>query len=216
MISALILAAGQSKRMGQPKMLLPWGETTVLENVIATFKAAGIEAVIVITGGDRERVEALVGDTAQTLFNPNYAQGEMLSSVQAGLAFLRATSPKSAFIHNIDESLTESGFGGGREGDAVLIGLGDQPQVQERCVRLVVDEYRKNGTPLVVPSFQRRRGHPWLVAHPYWDEILRMRAPESLRDFLNRHAQDIRYVEIDNSSILQDLDTPEDYLKSRS
>jgi molybdenum cofactor cytidylyltransferase len=216
MISALILAAGQSKRMGQPKMLLPWGETTVLENVIATFKAAGIEAVIVITGGDRERVEALVGDTAQTLFNPNYAQGEMLSSVQAGLAFLRATSPKSASRRIIDKSLNKSGFGGGREGDAVLIGLGDQPQVQERCVRLVVDEYRKNATPLVVPSFQRRRGHPWLIAHPYWDEILWMRAPESLRDFLNRRAQDIRYVEIDNSSILQDLDTPEDYLKSRS
>jgi len=96
-----------------------------------------------------------------------------------------------------------------------LIGLGDQPQVQERSVRSVLDEYRKSGAALVVPSFQMRRGHPWLVARPHWDEILRMRSPASLRDFLNRHADEIHYVELDNQSILQDLDTPEDYLKSR-
>jgi molybdenum cofactor cytidylyltransferase len=191
MITALILAAGQSKRMGQPKMLLPWGETTVLEKVIATFKAAGIGDILVITGGDRERVEALVEGAARTIFNPSYAEGEMLSSVQAGLAGL------------------------GPEAQAALIGLGDQPQVQERSVRAVVEQYRKSGVPLVVPSFRMRRGHPWLVARLFWEEILGMRPPASPRDFLNRHAGDIRYVEIDNSSILQDLDTPEDYLKSK-
>lgn len=191
MITALILAAGQSKRMGQPKMLLPWGETTVLEKIIATFRAAGIEDILVVTGGDRERVEALVGESARTVFNPDYAEGEMLSSVQAGLAGLRPVT------------------------EAALIGLGDQPQVREGSVRAVVEEYRKSGASLVVPSFQMRRGHPWLVARPYWDEILAMRPPASLRDFLNHHAEKIRYVEIDNSSILQDLDTPEDYLKSR-
>lgn len=191
MITALILAAGQSKRMGQPKMLLPWGEMTVLEKVIATFKAAGIEDVLVITGGDRERVEALVGDAARTLFNPGYAEGEMLSSVQAGLAGLKP------------------------EVGAVLIGLGDQPQIRVRTVRLVVEEYSKTEASLVVPSFQMRRGHPWLVARRHWDEILHIQPPASLRDFLNRHASEIQYVDIDHSSILQDLDTPEDYLKSR-
>ena len=67
MITALILAAGQSKRMGKPKMLLPWGETTVLGQVIATFKAAGADDVLVVTGGVREQVEALVGDSARTI-----------------------------------------------------------------------------------------------------------------------------------------------------
>ena len=191
MISALILAAGQSKRMGQPKMLLPWGETTVLETVLASYKAAGIDHILVITGGNKERVEALVGKTAKTVFNPNYAEGEMLSSVQAGLAGL------------------------GMEVEAALIGLGDQPQVQERSVRLVVGGYRESGASIVVPSFQMRRGHPWLVTRAHWDEILRLRSPASLRDFLGRHAEEIHYVEIDNNSILQDLDTPEDYLKSK-
>jgi len=191
MISATILAAGQSKRMGQPKMLLPWGKMTVLETVLATYKAAGIDRLLVVTGGDRERIEVLIGKTAQTVFNPHFAEGEMLSSVQAGLAGL------------------------GMEVEAVLIGLGDQPQVQERSVRLVVDGYRESGASIVVPSFQMRRGHPWLVTRAHWDEILRLRSPASLRDFLGRHAEEIHYVEIDNNSILQDLDTPEDYLKSK-
>jgi molybdenum cofactor cytidylyltransferase len=191
MITALILAAGQSKRMGQPKMLLPWGETTVLEKVIATFKAGSVDDILVVTGGDWERVEALVGDSAGTIFNPNYAAGEMLSSVQVGLAGLKP------------------------EAEAVLIGLGDQPQVGERSVQAIVDQYRKSGAALVVPSYQMQRGHPWLVARPHWDEILSMHPPASLRDFLNRHADEIHYVELDSSSVLQDLDTPEDYLKSK-
>jgi molybdenum cofactor cytidylyltransferase len=191
MISALILAAGQSKRMGQPKMLLPWGKTTVLETVIATYKAAGIDNVLVVTGGFKEQVEMLVKNSARCVFNSNFAEGEMLSSVQTGLAVLEP------------------------EVEAVLIGLGDQPQVQERGVRLVADEYRKSGASIVVPSFQMKRGHPWLVTRAYWDEILNMQSPLSLRDFLKRHADEIRYVEMNNNSILQDLDTPEDYLKSK-
>jgi molybdenum cofactor cytidylyltransferase len=191
MIVALILAAGQSKRMGQPKMLLPWGKTTVLETVLATYKAAGIDNILVVTGGIREQVEAQVGNSVRTVFNPNYAEGEMLSSVQAGLAGLEP------------------------EVEAVLIGLGDQPQVQERSVRLVVDGYLKSGASIIAPSFQMKRGHPWLVARAHWGEILKMSSPESLRDFLNRHANEIHYVEVKNISILQDLDTPEDYLKSK-
>lgn len=191
MISALILAAGQSKRMGQPKMPLPWGNMTVLEHVISTFKDAGIEDILVITGGAREQVEALVGDSAHTLFNPAYAEGEMLSSIQCGLAALKSRT------------------------QATLIGLGDQPQVRESSVKLVMEEYLKSGASLIVPSFQMRRGHPWLAAREHWDEILHMSSPESPRDFLNRHANDIRYVLLDDPGVLKDLDTPEDYLNSK-
>ena len=189
MITALILAAGQSKRMGQPKMLLPWGEKTVLEQVIHTFKAANVDEILVITGGDREQVEPLVGDSAQTVINPEFAKGEMLSSVQAGLMGIKP------------------------ETEAVLIGLGDQPQVQERSVRLVVEAYHENKASIVVPSFQMRRGHPWLVTLQHWDEIQRMGSTESLRNFLNRHTNEIQYVEVGDTGILKDLDTPKDYLK---
>lgn len=191
MITAIILAAGQSKRMGKPKMLLRWGETTVLEKVISTFEAANVDEILVVTGGQREQVEALAAGSARTVFNPDYGKGEMLSSVQAGLVRLQPGT------------------------EAVLIGLGDQPQAQERSVQLVLDEYRKSGASIVVPSFQMRRGHPWLVTRGHWEEILDMHSRTTLRDFLNSHADEIHYVEVNNDSILQDLDTPEDYLKFR-
>jgi molybdenum cofactor cytidylyltransferase len=204
MIAALILAAGQAKRMGQPKMLLPWGNTTVLGQVIATMQAAGVERIVVITGSAREEVETLVeqmvrqtaGSSADlcTVYNEHFAEGEMLSSVQAGLRHLAEREVAA---------------------QAALIAPGDQPQVQERSVRSVMQAYREQGATLVVPSFHRRRGHPWLAARSYWEEILCLQPPASLRDFLRRHAEAIRYVEVEDAGVLQDLDTPEDYLKLR-
>ncbi len=192
MIAAIILAAGESKRMGQPKMLLSWGNTTVLGHVIDVFRSTGIENILVVTGGARKEVEAIAeSKQASTVFNENYARDEMLSSIQCGLRSLD------------------------RQTQAALVALGDQPQVQERSVRLIVEEFNRTESKLIVPSYQMHRGHPWLVACELWNEILEMKSPDSPRDFLNRHANEIRYVEMDTPSILQDLDTPEDYLKSR-
>lgn len=191
MISAIILAAGQSRRMGQPKMLLPWGKATVIEHVITTFLNAGIEEIVVVTGGSRELVEKATAQyPVRRIHNNEYASGEMLSSLQCGLRGM----PDRV--------------------QATLVGLGDQPQVQESSVQDVVAGYQKSKSTLAVPSFQMRRGHPWLVARPLWDELLQMKPPESARDFLNRHAGEIHYVNVNSPSILADLDTPEDYQKS--
>lgn len=191
MISALILAAGQSKRMGQPKMLLPWGKLTVLEQVVTTFLAAGIEDLVVVTGGSPEPVEKVLERyPVRKIHNPEYATGEMLSSLQCGL-------------RSMPDQI-----------EAALIGLGDQPQVQERSVRLICETYRKDKSSLLVPSFRMKRGHPWLVARSLWNELLEMGSSESPRDFLNRHADAIRYLIVDTPTILADLDTPEDYRNS--
>jgi molybdenum cofactor cytidylyltransferase len=191
MISAILLAAGQSKRMGRPKMLLPWGESTVIEQVITTFLKAGVEDLVVVTGGAREHVESVISPyPVRKVYNNDHAAGEMLSSIQCALRVIS------------------------NESEATLIGLGDQPQLQEGSVRLICEAYADNASPLIVPSFQMRRGHPWLVARPLWSEILALRPPESPRDFLNRHADEIRYVSVDTPSVLADLDTPEDYLRS--
>jgi molybdenum cofactor cytidylyltransferase len=188
MISALILAAGESKRMGQPKMLLPWGELTVIEHVVGTFLQAGIEDILVVTGGASERVKrAIERLPVRILFNRNYATGEMLSSLQAGLREM----PEGT--------------------QATLIGLGDQPQVQEESVRAICDRYWQTQNGLVVPSFRMKRGHPWLVRRPLWEEILALKPPESPRDFLNNHASEILYLNMDTPTVLADLDTPEDY-----
>jgi molybdenum cofactor cytidylyltransferase len=198
MISAIILAAGQSRRMGQPKMLLPWGKMSVLEHVISVFTAASIEDILVITGAAHEQIEQVVANygrryPVRIVYNQKYLHGEMLSSLQCGLRAL-ISEGKSA---------------------AALVGLGDQPQVQEGSVRLVCQAFIQTESLLVVPSFQMRRGHPWLVARPLWEDLLEMDPPKSPRDFLIGHADDIHYVNVETPSILADLDTPEDYHVSR-
>lgn len=192
MISAIILAAGESKRMGQPKMLLPWGETTVLGYVISTFLEADITDVVVVTGGARPQVEDIVQQNGvRSVFNPDYASGEMLLSLQRGLEM---------------QSL---------QARATLIGLGDQPQVQGGTVRLIRETFERTKSRLIVPSFQMRRGHPWLVERSLWKEILDMDKTASPRDFLTQHADEIQYVQVDSPSILADLDTMDDYRKAR-
>jgi molybdenum cofactor cytidylyltransferase len=192
MISAIILAAGQSKRMGQPKMLLPWGQLTVIEHVVATFMNAGVEDILVVTGGTHKQVEkALDPYPVRKLQNRDFAVGEMLASLQYGLRDM----PDQA--------------------QAALIGLGDQPQILERTIRLICEAYGESRSWLIVPSFRMRRGHPWLVARPLWKEILALSPSETPRDFLNYFADKIQYVNLDTPTILADLDTPQDYQNSR-
>jgi molybdenum cofactor cytidylyltransferase len=194
MISAVLLAAGQSKRMGRPKMLLPWGRDTVLGQVIATFQAAGVEDILVVTGGDHEQVTDIARQHGvRSLFNEQYQSGGMLSSLQCGLRSLSVEAHVQA----------------------ALIGLGDQPQVQAGCVRQVCEAFQQQAARLIVPSFQMRRGHPWLVERSLWSDLLELNATQSPRDFLNRHGDEIRYVQVDTPSILADLDTPQDYQSAR-
>jgi molybdenum cofactor cytidylyltransferase len=197
MISAIILAAGASRRMGQPKMFLPWGKVSVLEHVISVFARADIKDILVITGAVHDQIEEAVVKYSkrypvQSVHNESYSHGEMLSSLQCGL---RALTPR----------LVTS---------AAVVGLGDQPQVQESSVRVVCEAFRQTENPLVVPSFQMRRGHPWLIARSLWAELLEMHPPQSPRDFLNAHSDDIHYVNTGTPSILADLDTREDYQAS--
>jgi molybdenum cofactor cytidylyltransferase len=195
MISAVILAAGESKRMGQPKMLLPWGKTTVLGHVISTYRSAGIDHILVVIGGAHEQVEEVVNKSkARSVFNEQYSAGDMLSSLQCGL---------EALVAQDDEV------------QAALIGLGDQPQVQARTVQTICQAYRSQPSRLIVPSYQMRRGHPWLVGSSLWPDLLALTPPRSPRDFLTSHATEIRYMEVDTPSILADLDTPEDYHSAR-
>ena len=204
-IAAILLAAGESRRMGQPKMLLPWGETSVLGQVVSMF-SAGLASrthqpvdpdseIVVVTGGARAMVEAEVTRLARqfpvrSVYNPNYAVGGMVSSIQAGL---REIKPGIR---------------------AALIGLGDQPQVREETVRAICATYLQTESPIVIPSFQSRRGHPWLASKALWPELLALPASTNPHQFLDAHAGQINYVAAD-ATILQDLDTPEDYNRQR-
>lgn len=190
MISAIVLAAGLSARMGQPKLALPWGNTTVLGQVVSTLENTQIGEIILVTGANRESLkDLLVGKPVRFEHNPDYANGEMLSSVKAGLL-----------------SLDENSRG-------ALIVLGDQPQIQRLVVERVIDAFYTRRSPIVVPSYNRRRGHPWLVDRSLWPQILAINPPATLRDFLEEQQELIEYLPVEDDSILRDLDTPQDYLR---
>ncbi|MEN9562701.1 MAG: hypothetical protein RIR73_945 [Chloroflexota bacterium] len=183
MISAIVLAAGRSTRMGKQKMLMPWGDTTVLGKVIHTLQDSGVEDIVLVTHSDIASVFSHL--PIRLMVNDD---GDMLSSMKVGV---RMQKPSA---------------------QAMLICLGDQPQMEERSVRSVCEAFVKSGANLVVPSYQMRRGHPWLAARPLWEEMLGLQ-DASLREFLNAHSAEIEYVPVETPTILQDLDTPEDYLK---
>jgi molybdenum cofactor cytidylyltransferase len=191
-IGAIVLAAGLSSRMGVPKMALPWGDTTVIGQVVRVLSNAGLDEIIVVTGGAQDEVrQALQGLPVVEVYNPDHQKGEMLSSLQSGLSNL------------------------GNHLEAALVVLGDQPQIQERVVKALIKVYTSDRSPLVVPSYQMRRGHPWLLGRSLWPVVLELKRPDTLRDFLNEHQTSIQYVTIDTPTILQDLDSPADYHKYR-
>lgn len=192
-VCAIVLAAGQSKRMGQQKLLLPWREgETVVDYVIKTTRAGGIEEVLVITGADAGTVGQRARENcAVPLHNPDFAAGEMLSSLQTGL---RAALNQNAA--------------------AALIVLGDQPSMHSDVIRRILDAYAQGRGTIIAPSHQMRRGHPILIDRVYWNELLDLPPGSAPRDVINRHADQIGYVEADDS-VLRDIDTPEAYAEER-
>jgi molybdenum cofactor cytidylyltransferase len=194
MIAAVILAAGESKRMGRPKLVLPWGPTTVIGQVIRTVHGAGIQDILVVTGGAHRELEEALGCleisqdvNLRTILNKAYGTGEMLSSIKLGLSEL------------------------GDQVEAALILLGDQPQVEPGVIRAILDIYNAAQALIVMPSYRFHRGHPWLIDRSLWRTVVSLGETQTMRDFFYEHASHIHYVNVDTPSILKDLDTPEDY-----
>lgn len=192
-IGAVVLAAGMSRRMGQPKVLMPWvGQRTIIEHILDQLILARVDHIVVVTGHYRAEVEARAAILGvPTVFNPDYAEGEMLSSLKVGLA---ALPPQVA---------------------GALVVLGDQPRIQPRIVGQIMMAYAEGKGCLVVPSYEMKRGHPILVDRRYWAELQALSANESLRTLLQAHASEIAYVTVDTDSVLRDVDTPDDYAQER-
>jgi molybdenum cofactor cytidylyltransferase len=187
-ISAIVVAAGLSTRMGSPKMLLKWKNSTVLEIVLTTVTQSLFDEVILVYGAFREEILDIAKEfPIHAIYNPVFANGSMLNSLQTGLL---------AISNNPD------GF---------MIILGDQPRLSNETIGKLAADFKEQQAKLIIPSYQMRRGHPWLIKYSLKSEILALKEPETLRDFLKNHEKDIHYTLVDDPDILSDLDTPEDY-----
>ena len=186
---AIVLAAGESKRMGSPKMLLPFNGLTMIEKVIANVLDSKIRNIMVVLGADREPIVKLIETKAVNYcYNENYKDG-MLSSVVCGFRNLP-----------IDHS-------------AVLVFQGDQPLVTPKAINSVIEVYISSGKGIVIPVFKNKRGHPILIDRKYRNEILKLSPDEGLRSLALKFPDDVSEADTDESGILRDFDTYDEYKK---
>lgn len=191
-VTAVVLAAGASARMGQTKQLLPWGETTVLGRILLNLQASSASDLLVVTGYEAEAVaaEAAVFDVP-VCYNPDFATGEMISSLQVAV---RGLHPDRA---------------------AVLVMLADQPQVEPAIIDQLLDAYAESGAALVAPQFNGQRGNPVIIDRSLFPELLALPVGEAPRALLRRHAERLQLVEVGSPAILQDIDNPDQYRRWR-
>ena len=131
---------------------------------------------------------ALQFTQAEIVFNPDYAQTEMLCSYQVGIRQL------------VDKSCA-----------GALIALGDQPHIPVSIIQQVIEQAQQMPDKLVIPSYTMRRGHPFYLPRQCWADLLALGAEASLRTLLVRYTDEIRYVNVEDDAILRDMDTPADY-----
>jgi molybdenum cofactor cytidylyltransferase len=191
-VAAIVLAGGLSSRMGQSKVLLPWDGRPIITAIVDRLKRMRLDDIVVVTGHLAPQVKAaIVNEPVRTTHNDDYQDGEMLSSLQAGL---RALGP---------------------EHSACLIVLGDQPQLDNRIVNEIMTAYAEGKGKIVAPSYRQRRGHPILIDRAYWQELLDLPSGAAPRDVINAHTDSIHYINVNTDSVLRDIDTPDDYQQER-
>jgi molybdenum cofactor cytidylyltransferase len=188
-VSAIILAAGRSQRMGAFKPLLPFGPRTVIESCIDNLREGGADTVVVVIGRDA-RAEALRGHLDQAgvimAINPD-PKSEMSASIAAGVCVL----PDSA--------------------EAILINPVDHAAVPAEVVRVLIHEWRQ-GARVVKPTWNERGGHPVLVDREFRSELLSLDPEQGLKAFFHLHRDHVRRVAVKSNYIARDMDTWDDYV----
>jgi molybdenum cofactor cytidylyltransferase len=184
-VTAVVLAAGRSVRMGaQNKLVVDVFGTPMIARVVDALLASAVERVVVVTGHEQERVEAALAGRAVTfVHNPGYAAG-MSTSLRAGI---RALGP---------------------EVDAALVCLGDMPWIAPAHVAALIDAFQPvEGREICVPIYQGKRGNPVLFAARFFDEMSQLEGDVGARALIDAHAEVVFQVPVDQSGVLVDVDT---------
>lgn len=190
-VAAIVLAAGRSTRMGTPKQILTWGDTTLVGEVVRRLEQCALSELVVVTGAAREGVEAaLTGAAARCVFNPDFESSEMARSLQVGL---QALTPGAS---------------------AVVVALADQPQLEPAVVGAIVQRWRETLAPVVAPAHRGQRGHPTLFDRAAWPTLLGLPPHANPREALRSYPVDL--VEVGTDTIFLDLDTPAEYARAQA
>ncbi len=191
MISAIILAAGESRRMGvKNKLLLPISGEVLISNFVKSVCASNVDEVVVVVGHEAEKIEdVLQGQPVRFVENLRYMEG-MTSSIQTGIHAASA------------------------ESEGLLICLADQPFIETSDFNCLIHEFTdlfdSKSSLIIVPVFKGQRGNPVLFSCQFRDIILQ-HTGKGCKDIVLKHPESVREVEMGNDNVLQDVDTPEDY-----
>jgi molybdenum cofactor cytidylyltransferase len=189
MISAILLAAGESKRMGRPKQLLEWQGKPLLLHVLENLVRSNADEVILVLGYEADQIRNCLPELPiKIVVNPDHETG-MASSLRQGLLSMDAGS------------------------EAFLVLLADQPCIGPDMIDRVIREFRqahpRRG--IVRPVYGGVPGHPVLIGVQYLQEALKLDGDEGARRILADHPADVLEIDVDQDGVLMDLDTPEEY-----
>jgi molybdenum cofactor cytidylyltransferase len=188
MIAGLILAAGESSRMGTDKATLAYRGRTFLEAIVQTLGQADIGRIVVVLGHHAEEIQRHVKlEAAQVVINPAYRSGQT-SSLQAGLRSLSADDL-----------------------EAIVLCLVDHPGVSAETVRGLVASFRDCRAPVVIPTYQGRRGHPVLIGRQVFKELLELACDAGADSVVRKYRPATQFVEVEDEGIVTDVDDLESY-----
>lgn len=189
MVSGILLAAGESRRMGQPKLLLPWGKTTIVERVVNNYLKSKISELIVVVGANQYLLkEVLISKPVIIVENLYYQEG-MSTSIKKGV---EAASNQT---------------------EGYLIGLGDQPLITPDIIDSLITVFSDEHPGIAICSHKRKSGHPVIFARKFRQALCALKGDMGGRMIIRQHFAEVKYVEVGSKSIFIDIDTPEDYQK---
>lgn len=173
--------------MGEPKQLLPFGKSTIVETVVDSMLGAKFDEVIVVLGHCAAEIQEQLGTRPiRTVFNADYREG-MLTSAQTGVRARKAS-------------------------DAFALMLVDQPFITSALIDQVIDAYVQTDKRIALPSYDYKRGHPVIFSQKYAQDILALSTEGGgVRTLFKKYGDDIHYVTVDTDRVLRDIDYREDY-----
>ncbi len=187
-IAGLILAAGKSQRMGRSKLMLDYQGQTFLEHLYEEARDSALSTVKIVLGPNADQIQLQFPDLAGNwIVNPDYEKGQ-ISSIQHGLTGV------------MQDPL-----------DGVMLLLIDHPLVDRQLINQLIDSFKETHSPIVLPSYGHRRGHPVIFSQALFDELLSAPLDQGASAVVRRHENEIFHVAVGNPGVLVDIDTPEDY-----
>ena len=228
-VSAIILAAGKSSRMGRPKALLKWKGKTFLENICVNLIKADVKEIVIVTSSsiDKECVPRECRGRLQLTKTPNSppvlggvvedrggsSQPSHLPTFQpSNLCFERAF----VINPNPEHGMLSSFRCGLRTLDLlntnVMLCLTDHPAVKAETYKSLIENAKKNK--IIIPKYNDNRGHPVIFGADFISELLENDCPEGARTIVRAHSESVKEIYVDDSGILLDIDTPEDAEKA--